>query len=85
MAAEHAAALDRLRAHLAAPRRAVECFVPLFGRAVEGSAYMLALVEAVAHLNHLLYRGEVVRAADADGAWLWQAAGHGAAVPRDGA
>jgi glyoxylase-like metal-dependent hydrolase (beta-lactamase superfamily II) len=85
MAAEHAAALDRLRAHLAEPRRAVECFVPLFGRAVEGPAYILALVEAVAHLNHLFNRGEVARTAAEDGAWLWRMAGQGAASDPAGA
>jgi glyoxylase-like metal-dependent hydrolase (beta-lactamase superfamily II) len=83
MAADHAAALGRLEAHLAEPRRAAECFVPLFGRTVEGGAYMLALVETVAHLNHLLRRGAVRRRRGPDGAWLWQAAapGRGAAGP----
>jgi hypothetical protein len=33
----------------------------------------LALVEAVAHLNCLLRRGQVCRSLRADGAWLWQA------------
>lgn len=75
MVEEHEAALDRLRAHLAEPRTAVECFVPLFGREVEPEVYMPALGEAVAHLNHLLRRGEAVRRRRADGASLWQAAG----------
>jgi glyoxylase-like metal-dependent hydrolase (beta-lactamase superfamily II) len=75
MIAEHAAALDRLREHLARPRRATDCFGPLFGREVPASEYGLALAEAVAHLNHLLARGEVSRSRAApDGPWLWQAA-----------
>ncbi|MFN6978071.1 MAG: MBL fold metallo-hydrolase [Gemmobacter sp.] len=73
MAAEHHAALDRLLAHLAVPRVAADCFAPLFGREVGGGAYMLALVETVAHLNHLWARGRVARARGADGAWHWRA------------
>ena len=68
----HVAALDRLLDHLASPRRAAECFVPLFRREVGGAEYGMALVEAVAHLNCLLRRGQVRRQLDADGAWLWQ-------------
>ena len=30
-----------------------------------------ALVEAVAHLNYLLRRGEVLRSMGQDGAWIW--------------
>ncbi len=77
MIEDHEAALDRLRAHLAAPRLAVECFVPLFGREVEPAVYMPALGEALAHLNHLLRRGEATRRRRDDGAWLWRAAGTG--------
>ena len=80
MAADHREALDRLVVHLAEPRAAVECYVPLFGRAVTGAAYMLALVEAVAHLNHLRTTGRATRARRADGAWAWEAIpGHAAA------
>lgn len=69
----HLNALDRLESHLAVPRRAVECFTPIFGREIEGGAYGLALAEAVAHLNHLWRAGRAVRWRDGDGAWLWQA------------
>lgn len=68
----HVAALDRLLDHLATPRRAAECFVPLFRREVGGAEYGMALVEAVAHLNCLLRQGQVRRHLDPDGAWLWQ-------------
>ncbi len=72
MIENHEGALDRLRAHLAErPRTAAECFPPLFKRRIDAGTYGLALVEAVAHLNHLLHRGEVRRARRGDGAWLW--------------
>ncbi|MDG4649859.1 MBL fold metallo-hydrolase [Roseibacterium sp. SDUM158017] len=75
MIENHESALDRLRAHLAeAPRTAAECFAPLFRRRIDEGTYGLALVEAVAHLNHLLHLGEVTRERRADGAWLWSPA-----------
>lgn len=70
--ANHDDALVRLRRHLAEPRVAGACFKPIFRREIGGAAYGLALVEAVAHLNYLLARGEVRRWRRADGAWLWQ-------------
>ncbi len=71
MAANHETALDRLRAHLAVPATAAQCFVPLFRRDIGSGEYGLALVEAVAHLNYLLQRGEVSGSMRADGAWIW--------------
>ena len=68
----HVAALARLEAHLSEPHTATECFLPLFKRHIAESEYGLALVEAVAHLNHLLKAGRVVREMRQDGAWLWQ-------------
>jgi glyoxylase-like metal-dependent hydrolase (beta-lactamase superfamily II) len=67
----HEHALDRLRDWLAEPRTAADCFAPLFRRAIGSAEYGLALVEAVAHLNHLLGQGQAVRSRRADGAWLW--------------
>ncbi|WP_101340166.1 MBL fold metallo-hydrolase [Cereibacter azotoformans] len=75
MIENHEGALDRLRAHLVEPRTAVQCFVPLFGRELTGTAYGMGLVEAVAHLNHLWHRGEAVRRRGPEGAWIWQRAG----------
>lgn len=76
MIENHHGALDRLRDHLAGgPRTAVECFAPLFKRQIDEGTYGLALVEAVAHLNHLLSLGAVTRARRADGAWLYHLAG----------
>ncbi len=68
----HHGALRRLLAHLTEPRRASECFAPLFKREIDEGTYGLALVEAVAHLNHLVARGQAVRSDGADGAWRWQ-------------
>jgi glyoxylase-like metal-dependent hydrolase (beta-lactamase superfamily II) len=71
MAENHHGALDRLRAHLTTPQSAADCFIPIFKREITGAAYGLALVEAVAHLNHLLHRGEVSRTMEDDGIWKW--------------
>lgn len=75
MQAGHAAALDRLRAHLAAaPATATGCFAPLYGRRIGEAEYGLALVEAVAHLNHLAARGEVRAEPGPGGALVWRPA-----------
>jgi len=71
MIENHHGALARLRDHLATPRTAADCFMPLFKREITGAAYGLALVEAVAHLNHLLHQGAVLRTMRNDGAWEW--------------
>ena len=71
----HHGALDRLRAHIAkAPCTAAECFPPLFKRKIDDGTYGLALVEAVAHVNHLHRIGAVTRARRADGAWEYSLA-----------
>ncbi|MBL4916043.1 MBL fold metallo-hydrolase [Szabonella alba] len=75
MIENHEGALARLLDHLTEPRRASDCFIPIFGRQIEGDAYGLALVEAVAHLNHLLHLGQIARTMGADGAWRWTRTG----------
>lgn len=69
----HLGALDRLHEHIAEPRVASECFAPLFKRRVDEGIYGLALVETIAHLNHLLVTGAATRSRRDDGAWLWRA------------
>ncbi len=69
----HHAALRRLMRHLAEPRRASACFAPLFNSRITDGTYGLALVEAVAHLNHLVAQGRARRVEDPEGVWLWQA------------
>ncbi|WP_261192613.1 MBL fold metallo-hydrolase [Pseudoruegeria sp. SHC-113] len=71
----HEGALRRLRAHLAAPHTAGECFPPMFKREIRASEYGLALAETMAHVVHLWHRGELSRHRRADGAWLWQMKG----------
>lgn len=53
LAAGHADRLDALAAFLAEPRRAVDCFGLLFGRAIDDGSYGLATGEALAHLRYL--------------------------------
>ncbi|MFD1912719.1 MBL fold metallo-hydrolase [Halodurantibacterium flavum] len=67
----HEGALARLLDFLDQPRRATECFAPLFKRGVGEGEYGFAMAEAVAHLNHLLRLGQVTRRTE-DGVWLWQ-------------
>lgn len=73
MEENHHAALARLAAHLAQPRTALDCFLPLFRREVGAAEQGLALAETLAHLNWLLRRGRVSRSLRPDGAWLWAA------------
>jgi len=71
----HHGALARLLDHLDAPKTASDCFLPLFKRTIREGEYGLALVEAVAHVNHLYHIGSVTRTQRADGAWLYQREG----------
>ena len=68
----HHGALERLLDHLATPQAAGDCFLPLFKRQIGGGEYGLALVEAVAHLNHLHQAGHVTREMREDGAWAYR-------------
>ncbi|MEC7256579.1 MAG: MBL fold metallo-hydrolase [Pseudomonadota bacterium] len=71
----HHGALRRLEKHLETPHSAAECFGPLFKRTIGPDEYGLALVEAVAHVNHLYLAGRVSRTRRADGAWDYQSRG----------
>ncbi len=71
----HLGALDRLLEFLKEPRTATDCFATLFLRRIGPDEYGLALVEAMAHLNHLLILGKVERTPRDDGAWLWHRSG----------
>ena len=71
----HHGALERLLEHLIAPKTAADCFAPLFKRSIGEGEYGLALVEAVAHVNHLYCIGELTRTRREDGAWLYQRKG----------
>ncbi|WP_050604016.1 MBL fold metallo-hydrolase [Ruegeria sp. 6PALISEP08] len=71
----HHSALERLLDHLVEPKAAADCFLPLFKRTIREGEYGLALVEAVAHMNHLYHIDAVTRTQRADGAWLYQRKG----------
>jgi glyoxylase-like metal-dependent hydrolase (beta-lactamase superfamily II) len=72
-------ALELLRRSLREkPRRAIDVFMPLFGRPIgPGDVQLLGMAtgESVACLNHLMRLGEALREVDADGvAWYRDAA-----------
>ena len=73
MTDNHTSGLDRLLLALTEPLTAAACFGALYRREIGAGEYGLALVEAVAHLNHLHRAGRVRRWLDPQGAWLWQA------------
>ena len=68
----HEGALRRLLDHLSEPQAAGDCFLPLFKRNIGRGEYGLALVEAVAHMNHLHQAGLVTRGMREDGAYVFQ-------------
>jgi glyoxylase-like metal-dependent hydrolase (beta-lactamase superfamily II) len=71
----HETALERLGAWLGEPRRAVDCFSPLFKRPIGAEVASMATGEAIAHLNCLMRRGVARRDLDAAGvAWYSRAA-----------
>lgn len=70
----HHHALDRLLTHLETPATASQCFLPLFKRKIGDGEYGLALVESIAHLNHLHQQGKITRTRNDAGAWVYQAA-----------
>jgi glyoxylase-like metal-dependent hydrolase (beta-lactamase superfamily II) len=67
----HVSALNRLEAALDTPKTACECFVAIFKREITGDAFGLAMVEAVAHCQHLWHTGRANRDRRADGAWVY--------------
>jgi glyoxylase-like metal-dependent hydrolase (beta-lactamase superfamily II) len=70
----HERGLDRLFEHLSEPRRAVDCFPPLFRRELSGDNVQMATGETLAHLNCLVGRRLVQRKRDEHGVdWYSQA------------
>jgi len=72
MIENHHGALKRLIAFLDQPKAASACFEPLYKRRIGAGEYGLALVEAVAHLNHLYLKGDVQRSLGPDGVYRYQ-------------
>ena len=68
----HHSAVARLLMFLSSKKMASECFSPLFKRKIEEGEYYLALVESVAHLNHLYAAGKVSRVLSDKGAYLYE-------------
>jgi len=68
----HHGALERLAEHIEQPKTAVECFAPLFKRSISEKVFGMALVEAMAHVNHMWKADLATRVLREDGAWLWQ-------------
>lgn len=68
--AGHRDGLDALHGHLSEPRRAVDCFGVLFGRAIDDSIFGLATGEAMAHLRRLEEEGRAVRDSRDGVAWF---------------
>lgn len=71
IADEHGERLDRLEAHLAEPRRAVDCFAQLFARPIGDGVFGMATGEALAHLRHLEVTGRAARDT-VGGVWWWR-------------
>jgi len=72
MISNHHEALDRLLDYLDTPKSAGDSFKPLFKRKIGPAEYGLALVESMAHMNHLHQTGLVSRTLSEDGAYLFQ-------------
>ena len=64
---EHADKLDALLSNSAQPRRVVDVFGDLFGRAINDSNRIMATGEAIAHLHYLVNTGDLVAEVDASG------------------
>ncbi len=73
LASGHDKSLARLRRALAEPKRAIDVFGALFARPIEGAELLgMATGESIAHLNHLVARGEASRELGADGTLRYQ-------------
>ncbi|MCB1732574.1 MAG: MBL fold metallo-hydrolase, partial [Halieaceae bacterium] len=64
--------LRELFAYLDRPRRAVDCFPPLFSREIDQSSMGLATGETLAHLNCLLGRRRITCRRDENGVDWYQ-------------
>ena len=67
---EHTERLEILLDNGREPRRAVDVFADLFGRAINNSNRIMATGEALAHLNYLVAKGDMLATPD-DDAVIW--------------
>lgn len=80
LAAGHQRGLTRLRRSLAdAPKRAIDVFGALFARPIDSKGELLGMAtgESLAHINHLVARGEAVAELGADGVRRYRAVASG--------
>lgn len=70
---EHEVGLEKLKKYCSEPRRAVDVFPALFKSEITDSNLMMAIGEAIAHLNYLLYAGEVEINTDESGVRWYKA------------
>lgn len=66
----HLEKLDALHACLSEPRRAVDCFMTLYGRVIDDAVFWLASGEAMAHLRWLEVTGRATREVREGVAWF---------------
>ncbi len=69
---EHELGLEKLRGCCRVPKRAVDVFPALFKSKITDGNLLMATGEAIAHLNYLLYEGEVSINTDEDGTRWYQ-------------
>ena len=70
--AHHLQDLALLRAHITSASNAFELMPVLYGRQLKGFNIYLGLHECVAHLEHLVRRGEALRETSADGHYRYR-------------
>ncbi len=70
--AHHLQDLALLRENISSPRNAFELMPVLYGRKLKGFNIYLGLHECVAHLEHLVRRGEAQREQSADGHYRYR-------------
>ena len=76
LSAGHQRGLTRLRRSLTdAPKRAIDVFGALFARPIDSKGELLGMAtgESLAHINHLVARGEAVAELGADGVRRYRA------------
>lgn len=68
----HEKALDRLAEFCASPQRATEVYSVLFRRAIDDGNRIMAVGEAIAHLNCLIARGRMTRRVNDAGQYTYK-------------
>ena len=71
---EHEDNFDALRSLCREPQRAIDTFAALFKSRITDGNLIMATGEAVAHLNHMLQQGSLVRETDDDGVHRYRTA-----------